>query len=56
MKRIRTEMYAVTYKGRLARTSSGMYMLLSKKKDAMGYSPDHGVVKVTVTIQPKEII
>jgi hypothetical protein len=54
MRKIRTEMYAVTYKGKLCKTPSGLYMLYPFKRDAMAYSPTHGVVKVTVTIQPKE--
>jgi hypothetical protein len=54
MKRIRTEMWGVTYKGKLCKTPSGLYMLYPFKRDAMAYSPTHGVVKVTVTINPKE--
>jgi hypothetical protein len=56
MRKIRTEMFAITYKGRIYKGTKGQYFLFSKKKDAQEFVVASGadVVKVTVTITPKE--
>jgi hypothetical protein len=56
MKKIRTEMFAITYRGRIYKGTKGQYFLFSKKKDAKEFVVASGadVVKVTVTIEPKE--
>ena len=56
MRRIRTELFAIAYKGRIYKGTKGQYFLFSKKKDAQEFVVASGadVVKVTVTITPKE--
>jgi len=55
VKNIRTEMWAVSRKGRLIRNIYGMYIMFDKKIDAENFAyPDGKAVKVTVTITPKE--
>ncbi len=57
MKRIRTEMFAVAYKGRFLKNELGSYRLYAKKQNAQALckmSLNTEVVKVTVTITPKE--
>jgi len=53
MRKIRKAMWAVTHKGRLLRNSYGLYIMFDTKKDAENFAfPVHGVLKVTITIQP----
>jgi hypothetical protein len=55
MRKIRKCMYAVTRKGRLLKNSYGLYIMFDTRRDAENFAfPEHGVVKVTVTIQPEE--
>ena len=57
MRRIRTDMWAVTFKGRFMKTRAGGYIMFPKKKDALeltGGDPDCDVKKVTLTITPKD--
>lgn len=55
MRKIRTEMWAVSRKGRLVRNTYGMYIMFDKKIDAANFAdPDGKAVKVTLTITPKD--
>lgn len=55
MKRIRTEMWAVSRKGRLVKNIYGMYIMFNKKLDASNFAyPDGKPVKITLTITPKD--
>ncbi len=57
MKKIRTEMFAIAYKGRFLKNELGSYRLYAKKQNAQALcnmTINTEVVKVTVTITPKE--
>lgn len=56
MRKIRKEMWGVTRKGHLIKNTYGMYIMFDKKADAEQLAfPEGKAVKITITIQPKEI-
>ncbi len=57
MRKIRTEMFAIAYKGRFLKNELVSYRMYAKKQNAQALckmSLNTEVVKVTVTVTPKE--